>query len=262
MRGWRAAAVCCCVLAALTSAAEDEEVSATPWLEAPPASDISHRVPVYWGAVAAHAAGLVFVAVSLCTWAHGKASTLPLVLLGALWFTALDWAVPIAELELVGASWLFRVVPPTEGLSECGEISQCTSLDAARVAGPGVLVCAVSLCAPPSEFLTAIGDCRLPYGIIPNELEQAREMYVRVQGGDGPGGARSVIKTGLATSANANYDWDWRRSSLLPLLETKQALVRALRYAAACLHDAAHTLALIDPVPRQKLTCGLERQTC
>ena len=28
------------------------------------------------------------------------------MLLGAVWFTALDWAVPIAELDLFGAAWL------------------------------------------------------------------------------------------------------------------------------------------------------------
>ena len=228
--GWELAC-CWCVFAVLTSASEQEEAESTPWVQQRDPVDLSHRLPVFWAAVAVHAFGLLLVAASLCTWAHKKSFTVPVVLLGAAWFTALDWVVPIAELDLFGAAWLFRVVPPEDVLEECGEMNQCQALDAARAAGAGVLVCAVMMCAPPAEFLPAIGDCRLPYGVIPNEHEQAREIYVRVQGGDGSGGARSTIKTRLVKSTSALYDWDWRASTLSELLDDKQALVRALRCA-------------------------------
>lgn len=225
-------ACCWCVFAALTSAVEEEaEVDLTPWVLRSEPADLSHRVPAFWAAVATHALGVLFVAVSLCTWAHSKSFTVPVALLGAVWFTSLDWALPLAELDLFGGGWLFRVVPPVEVLDECSEMNQCETLDAARAAGPGVLVCAVALCAPPAQFVPAIGDCRLPYGIIPNELEQAREMYARMQADDGSGGARAVIKTRLAKSVESNYKWDWRASTLSTLLSNKQDLVRGLRYA-------------------------------
>jgi hypothetical protein len=236
---------CCCVFAALTSAVEQEETEAdaTPWADQPDPGDLSTRVPIFWAAVIIHALGLLFVAASLCTCAHNKSFTVPVALLGAVWFTALDWALPLAELDLFGSAWLFHVVPPDGILDECSEINECQTLDAARAAGPGVLVCAVAMCAPPAEFLPATGACRLPYGIIPNELEQAREMYVRVQGGDGSGGARSVVKTRLSKSADSTYDWDWRASTLSTLLDNKQALIRVLRYARTRATD--HTM----PVP-------------
>lgn len=222
---------CCLTLAALADEME-EEMSATPWLEEPVAVDVTARVPVYWGIVATHAAGLLFVSILLCSWAHEQPAALPLVLLGAAWFTALDWAGPIASLELVNAGWLYRIVAPPSGLPECGELSTCMDVDAARAAGPGVLVCAVAVCAPPAEYLAAIGDCRLPHDATPTQAEQKREMYVRLQAGDGiTGGVRAVVKTKLATSAMANYDFDWPATTLKALLEEKQALVRVLKYA-------------------------------
>lgn len=226
----------CCVFTALTSAVEQEEVDATPWVVEPVAEDLSHRPLVFWAAVAVHAFGVLLVAVSLCTWAHNKVFTIPVVLVGAVWFTAFDWALPLAELGIFNMRWLFRVEPHGDFLDECSEMTHCQSLDAARAAGPNVLVCAAALCAPPAEFLAAVGDCRLPYGIVPNVLEQEREVYVRVQGGDGSGGPRSAIKTRLAKSATAMYDWDWRMSSTLStLLDNKQTLIRSLRYATVCI---------------------------
>ena len=151
MRGpadpWQRACCCWCVFVGLATAVEqEEEVDATPWIAEPAAEDLSHRLLVFWAAVAIHAFGLLFIAVSLCTWAHNKAFTVPIVLVGAVWFTALDWALPLAELDTFNSAWLFRVEPPAEGLEECSEMTQCQSLDAARRAGPGVLVCAVALC--------------------------------------------------------------------------------------------------------------------
>lgn len=245
-------ACCCCVFAVLTSAAEQEEAEVNdPWVDRPDPGDLSSRLPVYWAAVAIHAVGLLFVAGSLCTCAHNKSFTVPVALLGAVWFTALDWALPLAELDLFGVAWLFHVVPPDGILDECSEMNACESLDAARAAGSGVLVCVAAVCAPPAQFLPATGNCRLPYGIIPNELEQAREMYVRVQGGDGSGGARSVIKTRLSTSAESVYDWDWRAGTLSTLLNNKQALVQALR----CVNTHVADRAMRASGPRRRAHC-------